>query len=200
MKTPNGPLMAIRRNRAEGGPARPAFPPVPGPLPRTALRIAPLLSVIAALAACSAGCGYSLEPIHRAGVRSVHVPVVSNETRRFGLEVMVTGALASELRQAGWKIRGPSDCDAVLNCSIAAVTEEVLAEDPAGLVPQARLNIRLSWSLRSRKGPVLAEGEVAGGGEAVMGTFETRESGLRRAAAECARAVVRALEPRPGGA
>ena len=166
--------------------------PGPSAARRAAFLCVPLL--LAALLPVP-GCGYTLEPLTPAGIRTVHVPLFGNETRRREMEFGLTEAVARELRRAGYRIAGPGSCDAVLRGKIVQVREEALALDAAGGVTEGRLTVTAEYVLERSGGGEAASGRVEEGGEVVFARGEDRPAGLDRALAEVARALVRGLEP-----
>ncbi|MHC4600314.1 MAG: LPS assembly lipoprotein LptE [Planctomycetota bacterium] len=154
--------------------------------------------LLLAASAALAGCGYSFRPIAREGVRFIHLPLFENDSRRRELEFPLTEAVARELRSAGYRLSSPNGADARLKGRITEVTEQVQSEDPTGAPAQGRITVKVRFRLLDAEGrKVLAEGEVAEGGEVVFARGEDRPAGLDRAVRELARAVVRGLEPPP---
>ena len=72
------------------------------------------------------------------GVRTVHIPVVQNETFRHDLGVRLTEALVREVEQrTPYKVVSNPNADTVLRCNITGESKDVLSEtendDPRAL-------------------------------------------------------------------
>jgi outer membrane lipopolysaccharide assembly protein LptE/RlpB len=144
------------------------------------------------------GCGYSFKPLTRGGVRSVHVPIFENDSRRREIEFPLTEAVARELRRAGYRLAAAGSADAHLLGRISEVEETIQSEDPAGSLAQGRITVKVRYQLvKPDRRKVIAEGEAAEGGEVIFARGENRPQGLDRAVLELARAIVRGLEPPP---
>jgi len=158
--------------------------------------VAPALVVAALLAG---GCGYSLRSSLPAHIKTVHVPVLRNQTQEPGIEDFVTQALTEAVVTSGRVRIAPSagQADALLEGSIVEYSVTSLAFDRNANVTQYRLRIALSLTFRDRvKGQVLwrqeriedrADFPVSG---PVTQTLAREDQALRRAAVEVSRAIV----------
>jgi hypothetical protein len=102
----------------------------------------------------------------RPGIRTVHVPVVRNETFRHDLGVRLSDALVKEIeRRTPYTVSDDPNADTTLSCRITSETKRVLTEtpsdDPRAL--DAAVTVRASWI--SRSGELLMQNSVAPTGD-----------------------------------
>lgn len=88
----------------------------------------------------------------RPGIRTVHVPVVRNETFRHDLGVRLTEALVKEIdRRTPYKVTGNPNADSTLMVTVTNETKQVLSEtkddDPRAL--DAIVTATATWTSRS---------------------------------------------------
>ena len=144
----------------------------------------------------SSGCAayrFGSASMFRPGIRTVHVPVIRNDTFRHDLGVRLTEAVIREIeRRTPYKVTGDPNADSTLNCRVIDESKRVLSEtatdDPRAL--DAAIAVQATWI--SRGGELLmqnsvvptgnlaisfgqdarfvpeADGEVAGGDHAVL--------------------------------
>jgi hypothetical protein len=137
-------------------------------MPRTSRSIwlpnfaSPILSIL--LLVATAGCAsyqFGNTSLFRPGIRTVHVPVVRNDTFRHDLGVRLTEALAKEIeRRTPYKVTGDPNADSVLTCRVVNESKRVLTEtdtdDPRAL--DAALAVEATWT--SRTGQLLMQNSV----------------------------------------
>ncbi len=137
-------------------------------LPLVAATLRPLLRgagvvVLAAVAVLPlAGCGYMVGNGFRQEIRSVHVPVFTNDSRRRGLEFQLTDAVHKEIQnRSHYRLAKPPEADTELKGRIVDVRKSVLGEtrqdDPREL--QITFAVEVTW-VDLRNGRVLAEQRV----------------------------------------
>jgi hypothetical protein len=95
------------------------------------------------------------------GIRTVHVPVVRNDTFRHDLGVRLSEALVKEIeRRTPYKVTGDPNADSTLVCRVTNETKRVLTEtindDPRAL--DAAITVRASWT--SRGGELLMQNSL----------------------------------------
>ena len=108
--------------------------------------------------------------LFRPGIRTVHVPVVRNDTFRHDLGVRLTEALVREIEtRTPYKVTDDPNADSRLECRIVSETKRVLTEtttdDPRAL--DAAVSVRASWLGRS--GEMLMQNAVVPSGELAIG-------------------------------
>lgn len=121
------------------------------------------------LASLSLGCAsyqFGSASMFRPGIRTVHVPVVRNETFRYDLGVRLTEALVREIeRRTPYKVTGDPNADTTLTCRIVGESKRVLTEtnsdDPRAL--DAAVAVRATWT--SRGGELLMQNSVVPSGD-----------------------------------
>ncbi len=112
-----------------------------------------------------AGCAsyrFGSQSLFRSDIRTVHVPVVRNDTFRLDLGVRLTEALVKTIeRRSNYKVTGDPNADSTLRCRIVSESKRVLTEtstdDPRAL--EAVISARADWT--SRNGEVLMQNAVA---------------------------------------
>ena len=127
-----------------------------------------LLLLVASVLACT-GCAsyrYGAASLFRPGIRTVHVPVVRNETFRHDLGVRLTEALVRKIEaRTPYKVTGDPNADSVLQCRVVREGKRVLTEtktdDPRAL--DAAITVRANWF--SRNGEVLMQNSIVPTGQ-----------------------------------
>ncbi len=117
---------------------------------RAVLSLAILISLVT-----SSGCAtYQIgsASMFREGIRTVHVPVVKNETFRHDLGVRLSEAIVKEIdRRTPYKVTGNPNADSTLNVTINHETKQVLTEtnddDPRAL--NAIITASAKWTSRA---------------------------------------------------
>ena len=97
-------------------------------------------------------------------IRTIHIPVVRNETFRHDLGPQLTEALVREVeRRTPYKVVSNPNADSTLRCNIQAQTKAVLTEtssdDPRAL--DSGITVATTWT--SRQGLRLMQNSVASG-------------------------------------
>lgn len=127
------------------------------------LLIHPLLAT-ALLGAISGGCAsYRFGPasMFRPGIRTVHVPIVRNDTFRHDLGVRLTEAIVQEIeRRTPYKVTGDPNADSTLSCRVVDESKRVLTEtdtdDPRAI--EGAVSVQATWI--SRGGELLMQNSV----------------------------------------
>jgi hypothetical protein len=104
--------------------------------------------------------------LFRPGIRTVHVPVVRNETFRHDLGVRLSEALVKEIeRRTPYKVTGDPNADSTLTCRVVSESKRVLTEtgtdDPRAL--DAAVAVRATWT--GRAGELLMQNSVIPSGD-----------------------------------
>lgn len=104
--------------------------------------------------------------LFRPGIRTVHVPVVRNDTFRHDLGVRLTEALVREIeRRTPYKVTGDPAADSTLTCRVVSEVKRVLTEtdtdDPRAL--DAAVTVRATWI--GRQGELLMQNSVVPTGD-----------------------------------
>lgn len=162
-----------------------------------AVRAAFLLAAVVPLGL--AGCGYSLRTSLPAGIQSIHVPVLVNQTSEPGIEDFITQALTQAVVQSS-RVRiaaNAREADASLEGSIVEYRLAALSFDRSANVTSYRLIIGLALTFRDLKQNRViwkqdrieerADFLVAG---QVTQTLAREEDAVQRAAVDVARAIV----------
>lgn len=107
------------------------------------------------------------------GIRTVHVPVVRNDTFRHDLGVRLTEALVKEIeRRTPYKVSQDPGADSTLSCRIVSeakrVLTETLTDDPRAL--DAAVTVRATWT--SRNGNLLMQNSVSPSDDLSLGFSE----------------------------
>lgn len=102
----------------------------------------------------------------RPGIRTVHVPVVRNDTFRHDLGVRLTEAIVLEIEnRTPYKVTGDPNADSTLVCRVVSESKRVLTEtdtdDPRAL--DAAVSVRATWT--GRNGELLMQNAVTPSGE-----------------------------------
>lgn len=125
--------------------------------------------LISLLAGC-ASYQFGSAALYPAGIRTVHIPVVRNETFRHDLGPQLTEALVAEVeRRTPYKVVSNPYADSVLNCEIVSQSKAVLTEsssdDPRAL--DSTITVVTSWT--SRGGQRLMQNSMASVDSDVIG-------------------------------
>jgi Lipopolysaccharide-assembly len=104
--------------------------------------------------------------LYNPNVRTVHVPIVRNETFRHEMNVQLTEALVRAIElQTPYKVVGDPNADSVLTCRITGQGKRVIAEnsfdDPRALT--TTVNVELTWT--DRQGNLLLSNRFVPTGE-----------------------------------
>ncbi|MGB7324421.1 MAG: LPS assembly lipoprotein LptE [Rubripirellula sp.] len=102
----------------------------------------------------------------RPGIRTVHVPIVRNDTFRHDLGVRLNDALVREIEdRTPYKVTGDPNADSTLVCRVVNESKRVLTEtgtdDPRAL--DAAVSVRATWT--GRGGELLMQNAVTPNGE-----------------------------------
>ena len=123
-----------------------------------------LLGSIAVTAGCAA---YRFGPssLYVPGIRTVHVPIVRNDTFRHDLGVRLSEALVKEIeRRTPYKVTGDPNADSTLTCTVINESKRVLTEkdtdDPRAL--DTAVSVQAMWT--SRGGELLMQNSVVPSG------------------------------------
>ena len=132
------------------------------------------LTLLGVIAVCSlSGCAayrFGSASMFRPGIRTVHVPVVRNDTFRHDLGIRLSEALVKEIDQrTPYKVTGDPNADSTLNCRITSETKRVLTEtvndDPRAL--EAAISVRATWT--ARNGELLMQNSVIPNNDVAIG-------------------------------
>jgi hypothetical protein len=131
--------------------------------------VPPILTAILLCSVCATGCAaYRFGPasLFRPGIRTVHVPIVRNDTFRHDLGVRLSEALVKEIeRRTPYKVTGDPSADSTLTCRVINEAKRVLTEkdtdDPRAL--EAAISVQAMWT--SRGGELLMQNSVVPSGE-----------------------------------
>ena len=118
-----------------------------------------LALLLSALVLISSGCGYTLGPSLRQGVRTIHVPVVQSESHRRDVDYLLTEALQEEVRlRTGYQLAEADVADTILKCQLIDTRKNPLSEtrfdDPREI--QLLLGAQVTW-LDRRTGRVIQQ-------------------------------------------
>ena len=110
------------------------------------------------------GCAayqFGSESLFRQGIRTVHVPIVRNETFRHDLGVRLTEAIVKEVeRRSPYKVVSDPNADSILSCTISNQTKSVLTEtendDPRAL--DTAISVLATWT--DRRGQLLMQNSI----------------------------------------
>jgi hypothetical protein len=123
--------------------------------------------LVAAVSLLPVGCAtyrFGSASMFRTGIRTIHVPIVRNETFRHDLGIRLSEAIVNEIEnRTPYKVTGDPNADSTLTCRVVMQTKQVLAEadtdDPRAL--NAVMTIRSSWT--SREGELLFQNSIVPG-------------------------------------
>jgi hypothetical protein len=129
----------------------------------------------AAMIACllPTGCAtyrFGSDSLFRPGIRTVHVPIVRNDTFRHDLGVRLSEAIVREIEdRTPYKVVGDPNADSTLVCRVVDETKRVLTEkdtdDPRAL--DAAVSVRATWT--GRGGELLMQNAVVPAGDFAIG-------------------------------
>ncbi len=125
------------------------------------------LSFIAAASLLLAGCAYKVGSIggeQLAGVTSVYVPVIKNDTYEPGVSVMITNSIIQRLHNDGTlEVKRKGDADSELDVRLLRVERRATrsVRNDTRLVAEYRLVLVANYTFTSRNGkpPVIGEAE-----------------------------------------
>lgn len=133
-----------------------------------------MIAVLLLLAASgiTSGCApyrFGSASLFPPGIRTVHVPVVRNDTFRHDLGIRLTEALVREIElRTPYKVTGDPNADSVLNCRFVSESKNVLTEtdsdDPRAL--NAAVAVRASWI--NRRGELLMQNSIIPEGDGAI--------------------------------
>ncbi|TWU55512.1 LPS assembly lipoprotein LptE [Rubripirellula reticaptiva] len=131
-------------------------------------RLAGLMVMISCVVGAS-GCAayrFGSASLFRPGIRTVHVPIVRNDTFRHDLGVRLTEAIVREIEdRTPYKVTGDPNADSTLVCRVVNESKRVLTEtgtdDPRAL--DAAISVRATWT--GRGGELLMQNAVTPNGE-----------------------------------
>jgi hypothetical protein len=111
------------------------------------------------------GCAayrFGPQSLYRSDIRTVHVPVIRNDTFRHDLGVRLTEAVIKEIElRTPYDVTSDPAADSVLRCRVVNETKRVLTEtatdDPRAV--EAVVGVRADWV--SRNGEMLMQNAVA---------------------------------------
>lgn len=132
-----------------------------------------LIALACSLLTCISGCAtyrFGSASLFRPGIRTVHVPVVRNDTFRHDLGIRLTEAIVREIEtRTPYKVTSDPNADSRLECRVISETKRVLTEtgtdDPRGL--DASINVRATWLNRS--GEMLMQNAIVPTGDLAIG-------------------------------
>lgn len=147
-------------------------------------------------AAALAGCGYTMGVARPAGVRSVALPLVDNQTDRRDLEWTLTEALRRELAARGFAVVTTGGADATCHVRVREVRETTAAQDPLDAPVVGTLTVVADVVLRDRAGRTLVDRrDLRETDTYVVAAADTEDAAGARAARVLARRIADALEP-----
>jgi len=131
---------------------------------RSPARLAQSFLALMVICGSTSGCAayrFGSATMFRPGIRTVHVPVVRDETFRHDLGVRLSEALVKEIeRRTPYKVTGDPNADSTLTCRVVDESKRVLTEtdtdDPRAL--DATISVRATWTGRS--GELLMQNSV----------------------------------------
>lgn len=117
----------------------------------------------------TSGCAsyrFGSASMFRPGIRTVHVPVVRNDTFRHDLGVRLSDALVREIEsRTPYKVTGDPNADSTLTCRVVSESKRVLTEtetdDPRAL--DAAVGVRATWT--GRNGDLLMQNSIVPTGD-----------------------------------
>lgn len=147
-------------------------------------------------AVCLAGCGYTMGVQRPAGVRSIALPLVDNQTDRRDLEWTLTDALRHELTARGFAVVTTGGADATCHVRVREVRERTAAQDPQDAPLAGTITVVADVVLRDRGGRTLVDRrDLRETDTYLVTTGETDEAAATRAARVLARRIADALAP-----
>lgn len=133
--------------------------------PRRAFLQGVILILITSVTSGCAAYQFGNQAMFRPGIRTVHIPVVRNDTFRHDLGIRLTEALGKEItRRTPYTVTGNPNADTVLTCRVVNESKRVLTEtdtdDPRAL--DAAISVEATWT--SRSGQLLMQNNVVPSG------------------------------------
>ena len=124
------------------------------------LRILILLALAALLGSCASDPtkGYSFESAHDSTIRTVAVPIFSNDTFHHGVELTLTEDIIKQIqRQTPWRVTSAENADALLTGSIKSVNLRALStRTGSGFVQEMAVQISVDFEfVDNRSGKTL---------------------------------------------
>jgi hypothetical protein len=151
--------------------------------------------VLAGLAGCP---GYTMDPLHRADVKTVAVPVFHSREFRRQLEFALTKELvkAIELKTSYKVVQDRANADTeilgeIIDLQAPVLTEELDTESRQEV--QVTLKVKFEWK-DLRSGEVLASMSLSDSGTYAMAVGQTLDSATTQAVRRVARRIVEAME------
>lgn len=125
-----------------------------------ALRWLIILVCAATLPACSSDPtkGYSFESAHDSSIKTVAVPIFTNDTFHHGVELTLTEDIIKQIqRQTPWRITSAANADAVLTGSIKGVNLRALStRTGSGFVQEMAVQVTVDFEfVDNRSGKTL---------------------------------------------
>lgn len=166
---------------------------------------APLAGALLALGAFLPGCsadptrGYAFAEPFDTDVRTVAVPIFSNQTFARGTELTLTDAIIKQIQQnTPWRVVSPDKADTTIEGAITRAELGVLSNDPqTGLAQEQtyRLTVRFAWRDNRTGQTRVAREEFSSTGvfAPARGAGERIEVGQRDAIEELAHDIVTSL-------
>jgi len=155
--------------------------------------------VLCTAAVLAAGCGYSMQPLHRGDVRTVAVPIFSSKEFRRELEFDLTRQVVKfiELRTPYKVVHDRKRADTELRGEITTLYAPVLTEDTDTDRPQdiqVTITCWFEWK-DLRTGEVLKRRDHVGGTATYAGAVgEMQDSATVEATRRLAERIVEAME------
>jgi len=158
-----------------------------------------LVPVLCAAAVLVAGCGYSMQPLHRSDVRTVAVPIFSSKEFRREIEFDLTRQIVKfiELRTPYKVVHDRKRADTELRGEVTRLYAPVLTEDTDTDLPQdVQVTITCWFEWKDlRTGEVLKRRERITGAATYAGAIgETQDSATVEATRRLAERIVEAME------
>jgi hypothetical protein len=155
--------------------------------------------VAAAVALTAAGCGYSMEPLHRTDVKTVAVSIFASREFRRELEFDLSGKLARLIEQrTPYKIvHDPKRADTELRGEITFLDAPVISQNTDTNQPQDVMVTVTCWFEWKdlRTGQILARQEkISGTGSYAPAIGQNLNSATNDAMARLAEHIVEAME------
>jgi len=157
------------------------------------------LVLLAVAAMLAAGCGYSMQPLHRTDVKTVAVPIFASKEFRRNLEFGLSSDLVKfiELRTPYKVVQDPKRADTELRGEVTALYAPVITQDVGTDQPQnfqVTLACWFEWK-DLRTGEMLTPRKTV----SAIGTYapaigETLDSATSQATSRLAERVVEAME------
>ena len=158
-----------------------------------------VLLVLCTAAVLAAGCGYSMQSLHRGDVRTVAVPIFASKEFRRELEFDLSRQVVKfiELRTPYKVVHDPKRADTELRGEITRLYAPVLTEDTDTDRPQdVQVTITCWFEWKDlRTGEVLARRDrVTGSATHADAIGETQDSATAEATRRLAERIVEAME------